>query len=79
MAAMRDASSGICGQRKAQISLRIRAAWSILCCPQTESLDTIEFSNGEQTSGWDFAHVQDDVNPLILRMLEGTFSLTQPK
>ena len=25
--------------------------------------------------GWDFAHVQDDVNLCILRMLEGTFSL----
>ena len=25
--------------------------------------------------GWDFAHVQDDVNPNILRMLENTFSL----
>ena len=22
---------------------------------------------------WDFAHVQDNVNPHILRMLEGTF------
>ena len=26
-------------------------------------------------SGRDFAHVQDDVNPHILRMLKGTFSL----
>ena len=25
--------------------------------------------------GWDFAQVQDDVNQLILRMLEGIFSL----
>ena len=25
--------------------------------------------------GWYVAHVQDDVNPHILRMLEGTFSL----
>ena len=24
---------------------------------------------------WDFAHVQDDVNPHLLHMLEGTFSL----
>ena len=24
---------------------------------------------------WDFARVQNDVNPHILRMLEGTFSL----
>ena len=24
---------------------------------------------------WDFAHVQDDVNPHILHMFEGTFSL----
>ena len=25
--------------------------------------------------GWDFAHLRDDVNPHILRMREGTFSL----
>ena len=25
--------------------------------------------------GWDFAHVHDDLNPHIVRMLEGTFSL----
>ena len=25
--------------------------------------------------GWDFAHVQGDVNPYIMRMLEGTFSI----
>ena len=24
-------------------------------------------------SEWDFAHVQDDVNPHLLRMFEGTF------
>ena len=26
-------------------------------------------------AGWDFAHVQNDVNPHIVRMLEGMFSL----
>ena len=25
--------------------------------------------------GYDFAHVQDDMNPHILRMFDGTFSL----
>ena len=25
--------------------------------------------------GWDFAHVEDDVNPHILRMLQDTFFL----
>ena len=25
--------------------------------------------------GWDFAHVQDDVNPYILHMIEGIFPL----
>ena len=29
--------------------------------------------NGEQMPGLDFAHVQDDVNPHILRMLKGIF------
>ena len=38
-------------------------------CPLTESLDTIECFKG------DFAHMQDDANPHILHMLEGTFLL----
>ena len=29
--------------------------------------------------GQDFSHVQDDVNPHLLRMLEGTFSLDAAK
>ena len=45
-----------------------------LRCPHSGSLDTIECISGEQIPGWDFAHVQD-VNPHILRMLEGIFSL----
>ena len=40
-----------------------------------ESLHTIECVNGEQMPGWNFAQVQDDLNPHTLRMLEGTFSL----
>ena len=45
-----------------------------LRCPQTKSLDTKECFNGKQKPGWDFAHVQDGVNPHILRMFEDTFS-----
>ena len=41
-------------------------------CQLTESLDTTECMNSEQMPGWDSAHVQDDVNEHILRMLEGT-------
>ena len=41
--------------------------------PLTELLDT-EYMNGEHSRGWYFAHVQDYLNLLILRMLEGTFS-----
>ena len=35
----------------------------------------IECFIGEQMLGCDFVHVQDDVDPHILRMLKGTFSL----
>ena len=35
----------------------------------------IECFNGEQMPGLDFTHGKDDVNPQILRMFEGTFSL----
>ena len=52
---------------QAQISLHIRG----IPYPQTETLNTIEYFSGEQMPGWDFAHVQDDLNPDILRMLEG--------
>ena len=31
-----------------------------LHCPQTESLDTIEYTNGELRPRWYFAHVQGD-------------------
>ena len=40
-----------------------------LRCPLTEKSETTEWSNGEQMPRWDFAHVQDNVNPHILRML----------
>ena len=64
---------------KAQINLRFHAHSRSLIkgrrCPQTESWDTLKCFNREQMSRWDFAHVQDDVNQHILRMLEGTFSL----
>ena len=46
-----------------------------LRCPQTKSLDIIECFSGEQRPGWYFVHAQDDLNPHILPMLEGTFSL----
>ena len=36
-------------------------------------MDTTESLNREQMLQWDFANVQDDVNPDILRILEGTF------
>ena len=44
-----------------------------LRCPQTESLDTTECFNREQMPRRDFVHVQDGVNPHVLRMFEGTF------
>ena len=46
-----------------------------LRCPQIELMNTIKCFNGEKMPERDFAHVQGDVNPHILRMLECTFSL----
>ena len=63
-------SSGIFGQP--------RPRSPCASCPLKESLDTKECINGEQKPGWDFAHVQDDVNLHILRMLKALFRLTQP-
>ena len=47
---------------KAQISLRIRAVWS---GPSLSAKGIIRYKkvNGEQMHKWDFAHVQNDVNP----------------
>ena len=57
----------------AQITLRIRVVWS---GPSlfANRLDITEYTNGEQRSGWQFAHAHDDLNLCILRMFEGTFS-----
>ena len=46
-----------------------------LFCPLTESQDTLHYINGEPRPGWDLARSQDKVNPHILHMLEGTFTL----
>ena len=65
----------MCGQQRPRSGCADEPSDQDLRCPQTESLDTIECFNAKQMPGWDFAHVHDDVNPHILRMLEGTFSL----
>ena len=57
---------------KAQISLRIHTVWSGPSLSAV-SFDIKECFNGEEMPGWDFAQVQDDVNPHILRVLKGTF------
>ena len=46
-------------------------------CPLTELLNTTECMNGGQMPN-EAAHVQDDLNPHILCMLEGTFFLKRP-
>ena len=72
---------------KAQISLRIRAVWSVPSLTLSESLGTVECMNGEQRPGWYCVHVQDDLNLRILHMFEDFlvffffffFYLVQPK
>ena len=59
---------------KAQISLRIRAVWSGHSLFANRVIDTIECMYGEQIPRLDHAHTQDDVNPYIFRMFEGTVS-----
>ena len=61
-------SLGICGSEGPDQTARMPSR------PLTELLDTVEWYNAGQIPGANFAHVQDDVNPHILRMLEG-FSL----
>ena len=62
----------------AQISPRIRAVWSGLSLSADRTMEYYTMfqrkTEESKMSGWDFAHAHDDVNPHILRMLEGTFS-----
>ena len=69
--AMRKRAIGNMRTAKAHISLRMRSLIRAFAVG-TESSDSIECFNGEQMPGWDFADVQNHMNPHILRMLEGT-------
>ena len=71
----KNVSSDICGQRRPRSACASAQSDQGLHCPLTKSLATTECMNREQVAGWYFARAQDDVNPHILRMLEGTFLL----
>ena len=60
---------------KAQISLRFLAIWSGPLFSENRIIGEYTILKGEQMPDWAFAHVQDDVNPHILRMLESIFLL----
>ena len=66
-------SSGICRQRGPRSACASAQSDQGLRCPQTDSSDIIECLSAEQMPGCDFAPVQNDVNPHILRRFEGTF------
>ena len=53
-------SSGICGQQRPRSACASAQADQGLCCPLTESLDTIECMNWEQIPRWYFAHAWDE-------------------
>ena len=59
---------------KAQLTWASAQSVQSLHCPQTESLDSTECFNGAKAL-MNFEHVQDDVNPHILRTFESIFSL----
>ena len=60
---------------KDQSSLRIHQSDQGLHCSLTDLLNTTELMlNVEQKPGWYFAHAQDDLNPRIQRIFEGTFA-----
>ena len=67
--------SGIGGQRKPRSDCASAQSDQGHRCSQTESLESKKCFNGEQMPTWDFAHMQDNVNTYILRMLECTFLL----
>ena len=52
------------------LNRRVFVMWSGPSFPQIKLFDTTICSYGNQMPGWDFTHIQDDLNPHIL--LEGT-------
>ena len=73
-----NVSLDICGQRRSRSACASTQSDQSLTCPLTESLDAIEYLNGEQTTECYFARTQDDLNLRILRMFDGPFRLTWP-
>ena len=63
---------GIGGQRMLRSACTSAQSDQGLRCPQTESLDTIEWQF-QANARVRLTHVQDYLNPHILRILEGTF------
>ena len=56
-----NVSSGICGQRRPSSACASAQSNRALCCPLTESMDTIEYIRGERMSSeCDFAHAWDE-------------------
>ena len=68
-------SSGLYGQRRPGSACISAQSDHGLHCPLTESLDTIEYMNGQQSPGRYIAHAQDDLNLRILRVFKSTFLL----
>ena len=60
---------------KAQISLRIRAAWSGPSLSANTNIDYYKMNELIVKPGWYFAHAQDELNLRIWHMYEGFFSL----
>ena len=73
--AIRKPSSSLSWQRRPRSDCASAQSDQSLRCPLPESMNTIECINCQQRPGWDLARAQDDVNPHILRMPEGTFPL----
>ena len=64
---------GIRGKQR-PMSASASAQSDLGLCTLIESLDTIECTNGEQLSGSDFAHAQDESEYMcIWRMFEDAF------
>ena len=60
---MRKCVFGYIGTARTPISMCLHSVYDeSLCCPLTESFDTIECINAEQRPGWAFVHGQDDLN-----------------
>ena len=73
-----NVSSGICGQRRSRSACTSAQSDQGLYYSLKESLETIEYINGDQIPEWDFLHTRDDWICTFCTCLKTRFRVKRP-